>query len=697
MPDWSFHVRPRLASLRLSPAREAEIVEEMSLHLDEHYEELRSAGASDGDARDQALAELLEPGALAHFMRPLRQANLPQPIALGEPRRFLAGDLWQDLRYAARMLGKQPGFAVAAVFTLALGIGANSAIFALVNATLLRALPYPHPEQLVMVWDHSPASSRGVVGSRNLTEWNRRNRSFSAIAGFRPNVGAMVMSGEGGMSENVPRQWVTAAMFDVLGVRPLVGRTFRSSDDVARARVVVLSEAYWRSRFRADPGVVGRSLRLDGEPWTIVGVLPNEAQLIGRTSIWAMMWLQGGSNSVAVGRLKPGVTMETAGAEMAALAEGLAREFPNFNTGHGVMLEPMREWAIGAELRQTSILFLGVVGFVLLICCASVANLLLTRAVARKRELAIRAALGADRQRVIRQLLTESVVISAFGGVFGLVVGAVILRVAPAVIPPGLLPPAVTLTFDAPVIAFCALTALLVGLLFGLVPAWHATRLSPAHTIGSNSRTVAGGGRVRGVIVAGQVATAVVLLFGAGLLLRTLLALQGVDRGYRAQSVLTMIVDPGPGYPTGASLRQFYDAATRELMAAPGVKGVAWATTLPMGRSYEGVSFFEVVGGAPVDESRRPSADYQIISPSYLTTLDLPVVAGRGFDDRDGPSQAPVCVVNEALVRRYLPDRSPIGQKLTIRRGPTAQSPVVVREIVGVARQVKGRPNERRT
>jgi putative ABC transport system permease protein len=257
-----------------------------------------------------------------------------------------------------------------------------------------------------------------------------------------------------------------------------------------------------------------------------------------------------------------------------------------------------------------------------------------------------------------------------------------------------LLPASVSLSFDGRVVVFCAATALLVGLLFGLAPAWQATAFSSAQAIASDGRTSTGrGGRIRGLLVAGEVATAVVLLVGAGLLLRTLLAVERVDRGYRAESVLTMIVDPlGSRYPTAASLLQFYDAVGREVMTLPGVRSVAWASTLPMGPSYAGRSFFEIVGDPPVDESSRPTADYQIVSPTYFPTLDLPVVAGRGFTDRDTRDAVPICMVNEAFVRGYLQGRSPIGLRVAIR--PTTTDPPVMREIVGVARQVKGRPDE---
>jgi putative ABC transport system permease protein len=523
------------------------------------------------------------------------------------------------------------------------------------------------------------------------------------MAGFIPGVGGMVMNGADGTAETVPRQWVTAGIFEVLGVRAIAGRTFRPSDDRQRANVIVLSEPFWRTRFNADPTMIGREIRLDGSLYTVVGIVPNESQLLGRSSIWALISIQGGPAAArsayvlqVIGRLRPGVTLETADADMAAVAEGLAREFPKTNTGRGVMLEPMHNAVIGSELRLTSMLFLGVVAFVLLICCVNVANLLLARATVRSRELAIRSALGAGRTRVMRQLLTESLLLSTIGGVLGAGVGAVILGTAPWVIPQGLMPGAVTLTFDMRVIAFCAAAALLVGLLFGLAPAWQATEFSSAQLIASDSRTATGrGGRIRSVLVAGEVATAVLLLFGAGLLLRTLMAVEHVDRGYRADRVLTMMVDPlGSRYPTAASLLQFFEAVEQEVTVLPGVRSVAWTSALPLGPSDAGRFFFEIAGDPPVHESQRPTADYQIVSPAYFRTLDLPIVTGRSFSDRDTGDSVPVCIVNEAFVRGYLQSRSPIGVRVAVRPTGSAQAAPVLREIVGVARQVKGRPDE---
>lgn len=610
-------------------------------------------------------------------------------------------ELWQDAIFAVRQLKSAPGFAATAAITLALGIGGNSAIFALVDAALLRPLPFHEPDRLVMVWERHATSARGGVAPLNLLDWNERNRTFESMAGFIPGVGGMVMNGADGTAETVPRQWVTAGIFDVLGIKPIVGRTMVSSDDTQRASVVVLSEAFWRTRFNADPAVVGHEIRLDGELYSIIGVVPREAQLIGRTSIWAMSPIQGAPPAArgahflrVIGRTRPGVTLEAAGADLAQIAEALERDFPTTNKGRGVSLERLDAAVVGSELRFTSMLFLGVVGFVLLICCANVANLLMTRATVRARELAIRSALGAGRARVTRQLLTESLVLAMLGGVLGVGVGAAILAVAPAMIPEGLLPGAVTLAFDMRVVAFCIAAALLVGLLFGMAPAWQATELSSSHVITSSRGATGGGGRLRNVLVAGEVATAVALLFGAGLLLRTLSSLDNVDRGYGADQVLTMMVDPlGSSYPTPESLEQFFRAIDDEVMAVPGVRNVAWASTLPLGESDAGPTEFEIVGDPPPEASKRPSADFQIVSPSYFETLDLPVVAGRAFDDRDARDGVPVCIVNEAFVRRHLQGRSAIGMRIAFPSA-SAQAKPVVREIVGVARQVKGRPDE---
>lgn len=702
MPDWTPHLRERLARLDLSGEREADIVEELSQHLEERYEELRNQGVGEADARRIALDELVDPDTLTQDLQPLRQAQVPATHAPGTLSGSVLADIWHDLRYAVRTFRKKPGFAAVAILTLALGIGANSAIFALADATLLRPLPLPEPERLTMLWESTETTPRGGVAPPNLTDWTERSRTFAAMAGYLPGVGGMVMAGADGTAQTVPRQWVTAGIFDVLGIDAIVGRTFKPEDDKASINTVVLSESFWKTRFNSDPGIVGSDLRLDGDLFTVLGVVPDQAQIIGRSSLWALIAIQGvppearGAHFMrAIGRLKPEATLESASADMKRVAEGLAREFPDTNRGRGVLLEPLHDAVVGGDLRLTALLFLGVVAFVLLICCVNVANLLLVRATVRSRELAIRTALGANRWRVVRQILTESLLLAVLGGALGLVLGAVLLRVAPSVVPEGLLPGAMIVAFDLRLVGFCIAAALLVGVLFGLAPAWQATRQSPAEVIGSETRGTTGrGGKLRGLLVIGEVATAVVLLFGAGLLLRTLLAMETTDRGYRAAGALTMLVDPlGDRYPTPESLLQFFDEIEREVVAIPEVAEVAWSSALPLGEPDEQASF-DIVGAPPMPESERPAADYQIVSPSYLPTLDISMTAGRGFDDGDRAESVPVCIVNEAFVRKHLQGVSPVGARIALRSSSAPDAEVLVREIVGVAQQVKSRATE---
>ncbi len=434
--------------------------------------------------------------------------------------------------------------------------------------------------------------------------------------------------------------------------------------------------------------------------------MPKSFEILGRTAMWGLRGFppnmppraRAAYQLQVVGRMKPGIAVEAAQAELASVADGLAREFPEFNKGRTVTVEPLHDTMVGSDLKTTSMLFLGVVGFVLLICCANVANLLLARATARCRELAVRSALGAGRRRIIRQLLTESVVLSLIGGALGVAVGAAILQVAPAMVPEGLLPAAVTLAFDMRVVAFCALAALLVGVVFGIAPAFQATSVAPVEAMGADSRTTTGsGGMVRNLLVVGEVATAVLLLFGAGLLLRTLMAVQSYDRGYRAESVLSMLVDPlSSAYPPPLEQQQFYDQVEAEVRAVPGVADVGWSSGLPLGDSVFGEYPFtyEIVGDAPLDDSRKPTSAYQIVSGSYFSTLELPIVAGRNFDSRDVMGSPRVLIVNEAFAKSLAP-RNPIGLQVSVKAvdASPGDTPTVL-EIIGVAKQVKQRPDE---
>ncbi len=711
MPDWKPALRARLGDLRLRPERLADVVEELSQHLDARFEELCMAGCTPAEAERRALEEA-EDVSLPERLQGLRQAREPQAPERPPAPRAWWRDIVHDLRYAVHALRRQPGFALVAVLTLALGIGANAAIFALVDATVLRPLPLPEPERALFVSERTEATPRGAVSPLNLRDWAEQSTTLEAVGGYQPIVASMVMTTPEGGGENVARQWITAGVFPALGLDALRGRGFTIEDDRSNADVIVLSERFWRSRFQADPAVVGRSLSLDGQPFTVLGVMPQAASLIGGSDVWALASLSdvpARARSAyflnAVARLRPGVEIEAARADLDTIAGRLAQQFPDSNRGRGVQLDPLHSQLVGSDLRRTSMLFLAVVGLVLLVCCANIANLLLARASARSRELAIRTALGASRGRVLRQLLTESLVLALLGGGLGLLLGAGILGAAPSLLPPDLLPRAVELQVDLRLAGFCLLAAVLTGLLFGIAPAWQASQTAPVLAIGSDGRgLVTGGGRIRGALVVGQVAIAVALLFAGGLLLRSLVALDGVDRGYGASNVLTLMVDPlGNRYPTAADIQRFYDEVGREVRETPGVHSTAWATTLPMGASSFGDAFIEVEGAATAEPQSRSTSDYQIVSEDYFATVDIPLLAGRGFDLHDDAEAPQVAVVSEAFARRHLSPtptatgvdfNSVLGRRIAVMQSTAADAEREIREVIGVAAQVKARADE---
>ena len=611
-----------------------------------------------------------------------------------------------DVRLAVRQLISAPAFTVVAALTLALGIGVNSAIFSLADAALMRPLPFGEAERLVMLWERTPTSPKTGVSPLNMRDWSRQSRSIEGIAYVQRGMGGgPLLTAPDGSIETAERQSISANFLDVLEVAPIVGRTFKPEDDGPSPRVVLLGEAVWRRRFSGDPSIVGRLVRLNGDPYTVVGVVADNVQFSRPAEIWTLSArfpdvpaLRAIRAFDVVARLKPGVRMEAAQVELGMIADRLAREYPEANTGAGVIVEPVRAGIVGRDLQTTSVFLLGVVGFVLLLCCANVANLLLARATARGREIAVRSALGAERRRIMSQLLTESLVLALFGGMLGIGVGAAILWAAPALIPPGLLPAAVTPGFDVRVVLFGVVAALVVGVVFGMIPAWQATGTSLAGVMASESRSASStGGRLRSLLVSGEVAAAVVLLCGAGLLLQTVLTLVSGDTGYRAtsESVLTLDFSVRTGknsrYPTAEAVTQFYDAVGRDVSALPEVRHVGWASSLPYGTSELGRWTFEIIGDPPVETRDRPAAEYTTADPGYFTTLDLPIVSGRGFNERDTLRSVPVCLVNEALVRRHFKGRNPIGARLSLRRPP--DDPTQIREIVGVARQTSGEPD----
>jgi putative ABC transport system permease protein len=675
-----------------------EVDDELAFHIEMRARELIARGIDPATARDQALSRI---GDLERLKRTCvdigrkrdRDMRLTQWI----------DELRDDVRFAARQLTKARGFTCVAAATLALGIGANSAIFALADATLMRPLPYAEPDRLVMIWERSATNRRMAVAPLNLRDWNEQNRTFDRMAAISLGLGGgPMLAAPDGTTESVERQIISSGFFDALGVKAVAGRTFLPTDEGPKTSVVVLSEGLWRTRFGGDLSLIGRDLRVNGQPHTVVGVVPNNVRFARPASIWTLLPELGVFKQrdlrmfEVVGRLKPGVTLEAAQADLSVIADRLAREHPDTNKGLGVTVVALRTGIIGSELQRTAVFLLGVVAFVLLMCCANVANLLLSRASARGRELAVRTALGAGRARIVRQLLTESLVLAALGGALGVGVGAAILQAAPAFIPAGLLPPAVTLTFDGRVVTFCAAAALAVGVLFGLMPAWQATGSSLVHAIAADNRSITQDARgFRAALASGEVAAAVLLLCGAGLLLRTMLVLGSFDAGYRADgnSVLTLDFSvPQSRYSSAQALLHFYQNVERQVSALPGMHSVGWASSLPWGSTELGRWPFEIVGDPPLTAANRRSADVSVASPGYFRTLDIRIVTGRLFTDRDTGTTSPVCIVNEAFARRYLHGRNPIGARVDIR--PKMLGWTTAREIVGVARQVKGEPDE---
>ena len=661
---------------------ELEVEEELALHAEMRRREGRP----------------LDPGE----MEQVRRACLA--IARQRERRMQItawlDDRRTDIRFALRQLRRAPGFSVVAVLTLALGIGANSAIFALADAALLRPLPFPDPERLVMLWERRADGTRGTVNPVEFLDWSDRNRGFEGMAAVLAT--SRTMTKLDGSVEQIEGQAVSTRFFDVLGVRAIAGRTFQASDEAAPGSVVVLGEGFWRERFGADPAVVGRVLAMDIQPATVIGIVPADMEtraLAGtrRAAIWTIL-----SNSPdrgpaqryahympVFGRLRAGVTLDAAAADMNAIADAIALESPATNRGHGVTLEPLRDALISRELRLTTLLLLAVVGFVLLLCCANVANLFMSRTAARARELAVRSAVGAGRPRILAQLLTESLVLAALGGVTGLALGAAILRIAPSIIPPGLLPGAVSLGFDSRVVAFCGVAALAVAFMFGFAPAWQATSRSLLQTFGGRG-TTAHGARFRAVLAGAEVAVAVLLLCGAGLLLRTLAMLDRVDPGHRAGDAVTAIINLQMTSSPEARQR-FYADAEREIAALPGVRSVAWGSGVPLAGWWYGQSF-EVVGDPPRVQADRDTATYQMVSASHFSTFGIPVLRGRGFTRADTAEGVQVALVNEEFVRRHLGGREPLGMRIAVNALTQRAAPV--REIVGVVGHVKGLPDQ---
>jgi predicted permease len=618
--------------------------------------------------------------------------------------------MWQDMRYGARMLLKNPGFTLAAILTLALGIGANTTIFSVINSLLLKPIPLPEPDRLGLVWEvqSKNPSNWNLVSAPNYLDWQRQNDVFAGMAIFDSGGKGYDLSG-GGEPERVSGVRVSTNFFDVLGVKPQLGRTFLPEEETpGKHQVVVLSDGIWRSRYNADPALVGKTIKLDGETVTVIGVMPPEFQFqfwSGTRKLWVPIhYTEGdkgrGSHSfVCLGRLKPGVTMEQASARMNTIGLALAEQYPTDNAGESASVTPIGEFGV-KEQRSTWMTLLSVAGFVLLIACVNVANLLIARGAARQREFAIRSALGASRLRAVRQLLTESMLLAFAGGLSGILAAvwtnSLLLKVLPDNLSATPFRSLENISIDYKVLAFNWAIACLAGLLFGLAPALIFSRRNVNESLQEGGRGVSGGGsKLRQSLVTIEVALALVVLTGAGLMVQSMIGLLNVTPGFDPKNLLAlnMSLPQEDLYYSPPAHPHFAHDLQEQVGNIPGVLSVSAVSHIPVGGGMAGRGF--VIEGRPDPGMENlPGAKYNIACPNYFQTMGIKLVSGREFTERDTQTAPQVIVINEALSKEYWPGDNPIGKRIKIG-GFNSDNPWLT--IVGVAQNVKQSGLDRQT
>ncbi len=731
MPDpsprsgsWIDQLRPRLAALRLTAAREVEIIEELSQHLDDRYEELRAMGVEDPEARRIALEELDDHDTLAREMRALRQSRVPSPVVEAPPRLGVVRDVAQDLRYAARMLRKQPGFTLAAVLTLALGIGANTAVFSLVNATLLQRLPVTDREHLLYIYRGNVG---GVFSYPQFAMLRDYNRSFDGVAGWG---GITASLNAGDSAELVPGFIVTGNFFDVLGVRAAHGRLLSPSDDVTPGGhpVAVISYDFWQRRFGGRREAIGREIRLNGHVFTIVGVAPAGfpgPQLGSVRHLYVPMMMQAimrpprqrysgemnpdllknPTNSwiFAVGRLKTNAAIEQARADLDAIIAEFFRtrvKMPPGASPPRVSMVPVDEGNAGQrqQIRSVALLLGGVVGAVLLIACANIANLLLSRAASRQRELAVRLALGASRGRLVQQLLTESVLLSVLGGAVGAVLAWVLAEGFSAAPPPaGALPIAFDFSIDQRVLLFALMLSCVTGIVFGVVPALSASRPALVPALKGASRPGADHGMrldLKKVLVVGEVALSLLLVITAGLFVRSLYTTRAIDPHIDVDRIVSAPLNINLLRYTRTQGREFYRQIVERAERLPGVESASVSRVAVLGGSSRILSIH--IEGRAASHDQVSSENSQVVTgdstvinatvvgPRFFKTMGIPVLSGRDFADTDVENRPPVIILNATAAAIHFGDATPVGTRISVD-GP--QGPW--REIVGVVRDSK--------
>ncbi|HEX6058013.1 MAG TPA: ABC transporter permease [Gemmatimonadaceae bacterium] len=657
----------RLRAFALRRRLDREMEAEMRHHLEMEARDLVARGVPAADADRLARVRF---GGVERFKEAGRDAR---------------GLVWlrdalRDARQAARSLFRDPGFAAAAIVTLALGVGASTAIFSAVYGVLLRPLPYEDPDRLVrFIGTTETRNGRGTLSFPDVLDWRDGTSSFTGVAAY--DEWSATIGGDEA-PERIDGASVTSGFFDVLGATPALGRFFLPrEDDAGHDPAVVLSHALWQRRYGADPNVIGRMLRVGTVDYRIVGVAGaafEDPGLSGPSFDAPALWRvsppyfdpasvpRGARSFTAIGRLRPGIALERARKEVSTIAARLAAEYPSQNAGHGVELVPLKE-QITAPSRPALLMLLGATGLLVLLACANVANLLVARGAARERELALRAALGAERSRLVRQLLAESALLAIAGGALGVAIAAwaspVLVSLAGDT-----LARAARVRLDGGVLAFAAAATMLTALVFGLAPALHASLVEPQAALKDGARGTTGGTtrRFRDVLVAAEVAIAVVLLVVSGLLLRSLWTLQRVEPGFTASRVLTLVVDPpGATYDDDSAAVRLYERLEARLAELPGVERVGVADILPMSGSFNGMRIDLPDRPAP-PHGERPSVETRVVTPGFFSAVGIPLVRGRGFTRDDGVGAPEVAIVDEATAARFWPGDDPIGQTIIV-------------------------------
>jgi predicted permease len=577
-----------------------------------------------------------------------------------------------DIRFALRTFLKSPGFTVVAILALGLGIGANAALFSVINAVLLKPLPYQQPARLVRVYETFLPSGFGSVSTPNFLDWRKQNHAFERMEAF--SAGSINLQGDA-QPERIPLAVGTAGLFELLGAKPLQGRTFLPDEDQpGRPDVAVISERLWRRRFAADRGLLGSTLTLDGKPTTVIGIMPASFQFppgSATVDIWMPLQFspsnlgQRGSHWMAVlGRLKPGVDMDRATADMKQIAASLAQQYPDQQKGRSVIIRSLQDVLVGG-IRPALLVLMGSVGFVLLIACANVANLLLARAASRKKEVAVRAALGASRARLIRQFLTESILLALAGGALGAFLGDEGVE-ALVFLASRQIPRASEVHLDGTVFLFLLGVCIFAGVIFGLVPALQSARDDLQEGLREGGRSGVGGRgeRFRNALVVTEFALALMLLIGAGLLLRTFLALNATESGMATRGVLVMSVSvPDGKYANTSMWQRFYAPALDQIRALPGVRAAGMISLLPL-QTWGTNGNFGIDNHPQGEPGQQPFAEYRSVSPGYFQALGIPILKGRDVTSQDSANAPPTIVINDALARRYFPGEDPIGHKI---------------------------------